>query len=414
MWSMRQIWSRWRGRVVFALFLASLALVHAVRRPGPAADAAGKAEGALDLEMVRRIFPEAAGVRLAGAGGWTLAYGPDGRRLGAVVCTSPDMDAVTGYAGPVPVLIGVDPEGIIAGLLLLENHETSGFVRRVDRAGFLNHWLGLPLAEAKQLEVDAVSMATLTSTAIARSIRGRLAMLEGLPLAEAEARAGGGIAWQMFCGRDAAIAALVLAVALSAWRAGPLKNARVFRAARTGIQIASVALLGFVWASMFSMALLEGWAVAGRIHGGAGVFLLAVVVLGFPVATGRNLYCQGLCPFGSAQELLWKLSPRKRHLPHAVSHRLRGVRYALLAAVILSMIAGRGLSPEWQEPFSAFRWAAASWPARILAGLALLVAAAGYHRPWCSYFCSSGALLDLIRKTPKSERKAPWPVTACP
>jgi polyferredoxin len=82
---------------------------------------------------------------------------------------------------------------------------------------------------------------------------------------------------------------------------------------------------------------------------------------------------------------------------------LRNVRYVLLVAVVLSLVAGRGLAPDWQEPFSAFRWAAAGWPARIIAILALLAAVLGIHRPWCSYFCSTGALLDAIRKTPKKK-----------
>jgi Na+-translocating ferredoxin:NAD+ oxidoreductase RnfG subunit len=115
------------------------------------------------VETVRRIFPDAAGVRLAKDGGWTHVYGPDGRRLGAVAGTSPDLDAVTGYAGPVPVLIGVELDGTIGKIVLLENRETAGFVRRVERAGFLEQWTGLSVAEAEKREVDAVSMATLTS-----------------------------------------------------------------------------------------------------------------------------------------------------------------------------------------------------------------------------------------------------------
>jgi polyferredoxin len=254
--------------------------------------------------------------------------------------------------------------------------------------------------------VDAVSMATLTSSAIARSIRGRLAMLAGSPLTDERAPAPG---WSLEAirGLDGAILALIAWAILLTWRIGPFRHPRVHRVARVGLSIASVGLLGWVGATMFSMALIEGWALAGRVHGGTGIVLLAGVVLAFPLLTGRNVYCQGLCPFGAAQELLWKISPRRRHLPHAVSHRLRRVRDVLLLAVVLSMIAGRGLSPEWQEPFSAFRWAAAGWPARLLAGLALALSLVGFHRPWCSYFCSSGALLDWIRKTRKLERKTP-------
>jgi hypothetical protein len=78
----------------------------------------------------------------------------------------------------------------------------------VERAGFLGHWTGLAVAQAAELEVDAVSMATLTSSAIARSIRGRLAQLDGLPVDEG--MRGRGRAFSLsFGGLDAAILALV-------------------------------------------------------------------------------------------------------------------------------------------------------------------------------------------------------------
>ena len=391
-----------RSAVLLVLILAALALAHAVRR-GPSTPAAGTGEAPLGAETAARVFPGTVATRLAAGGGWTLCLDAEGNRLGAVASSQPHLDGILGYGGPVPVLIGADREGTICRIVLLDNRETPGFVRRVERAGFLEKWAGLSVAKAAALEVDAVSMATLTSSAIARSVKGRLAMLDGVPMEEADGRPGSGVFALSFGPMDAAILVLVAAAVLLFLRVGVLKNPRVFRVARAGMLMASVALLGVAGATMVSMALIEGWAVAGRIHGGAGVALLVLAAVAFPLVAGRNLYCHTLCPFGALQELLGMLAPRKRHLPHPVSRRLRYVRYVLLVAVVLSMIAGRGLVPDWQEPFSAFRWAAAGWPARIMAVLALLAAVMGIHRPWCSYFCSSGALLDAIRKTPKKK-----------
>ncbi len=397
---------RW-GFLALALFLAALALAHGVRRP-PDADKAGGGGGVpLDVALAARVFPEAVSTRLARDGGWTVVVDGDAQPLGAVASSSPEMDGILGYAGPVPVLIGVNPAGLVQRIVLLDNQETPGFVRRVERAGFLGKWSGLSVSQAAALEVDAVSMATLTSSAIAQSIRGRLARLDGLPMEEMEARPASGFFALTFGPLDAAILVLMAGAIGLFLRVGVLKNPRVFRVVRVGLLLASVVLLGWVGASMISMALIEGWAVAGRIHGGAGLALLVLAAVAFPLLASRNLYCQTLCPFGALQELLWTLSPRKRHLPHPVSHRLRRVRYLLLLAVVLSMIAGRGLAPDLQEPFSAFRWQAAGWAARGIAALALAFTLLGFHRPWCSYFCSSGALLDAIRKTPKPEKEIP-------
>ena len=388
-------YASWLALALFAAAMAAVHGLHGVSDVG--ASAAGEPIG---VELAARMFPGAAATRLAREGGWTVVLDAAGRRLGAVASTSPEMDGVVGYAGPVPTLIGVDAAGQMVEPVLLENRETPGFVRRVERAGFLGNWTGIEPAQAADREVDAVSMATMTSSAIARSIRGRLAQLDGMPLDDG-AEAGFGAAALTFGGLDAAILAVVLAALLVSTRIGILAEPRAFRVARTAVLAASVALLGAASATMFSMALVEGWAVAGRIRGGVGLAALAAVALGLPPLTGRNPYCQGICPFGASQELVWKLAPRKRHLPPSVSRRLRRVRQGLLVAVVLSMVAGRGLPPDWQEPFSAFRWQAAGWPALALAGLAWLASGLGLHRPWCAYFCSSGALLDAIRKPSK-------------
>jgi hypothetical protein len=138
------------------------------------------------------------------------------------------------------VLIGADLEGQIRRIVLLENRETPGFVRRVERAGFLEKWSGLSVAQAAALDVDAVSMATMTSSAIARSVKGRLAMLDGLLLEEADGRPGSGVFALSFGPMDAAILVLVAAAILLFLRVGVLKNPRVFRVARAGMLAASV------------------------------------------------------------------------------------------------------------------------------------------------------------------------------
>ncbi len=391
------MWHKLSGVLVWGLFLAALALAHTVRRSPDASDGDRTTETALDVTVAARIFPDAASTRLARDGGWTAVLGPDGRRLGVVVSTSPQMDGILGHNGPVPVLIGVDSAGTIVNIVLLDNRETPGFVQYVERSGFLDQWTGRSIAQAEALEVDAVSSATMTSSAIARSIRGRLAQLEGVPMDDVDARPGTGFFSISFSGLDAAIALLILAAVLSSIRVGFLKHPRAFRVARMLVLAASIALLGITGATMVSMALIEGWAVAGRVHGGVGLVLLVLAAVAFPLLSGRNIYCQRLCPFGASQELLWKLSKRKRQLPRSISKHLRKFRYGLLIAVVLSIIAGRGLTPDLQEPFSAFRWQAAGWPALVIAGVALLVSAAGVHRPWCSYCCSSGALLNSIR-----------------
>ncbi|MDD2520605.1 MAG: hypothetical protein PHR34_06590, partial [Kiritimatiellae bacterium] len=124
-----------RSAVLLLLFLAALALAHAVRH-APDSSAPVSGEAPLGAEMAAQVFPGTVATRLAAGGGWTLCLDTDGNRLGAVAASRPHMDGILGHGGPVPVLIGADLEGQIRRIVLLENRETPGFVRRVERAGF--------------------------------------------------------------------------------------------------------------------------------------------------------------------------------------------------------------------------------------------------------------------------------------
>lgn len=392
------------GVLVFAVFLGALALAHVVRRAPSGTERARASAGPLEAALAARVFPGTVTTTLATSSGWTLALDSAGHCLGAVASSHPDQDSILGHSGPVPLLIGADTEGRIQKIVLLENHETPSFVRRIERAGFLESWTGLAIPQAAELQVDAVSMATLTSSAIVRTVRDRLTQLAGAPLATCPPSLTGRFWHLSFDAWDAAIVLLIGMAGLLSWRPGFLKQSRRFRLARIALLSASVGVLGVGAARMISMELFENWAVTGRIHGPAGVVLGVLTAMAFSLLRGRNAYCHHLCPFGAAQELVGKLAPRRRRLPAPLSRRLRHLRTLLLVVVLLSILTGRGLAPNLQEPFSAFRVMAAGWPALILAGLALAVSLLGIHRPWCAYFCSTGALLDALRKPPRAAK----------
>ncbi|MDD2240170.1 MAG: 4Fe-4S binding protein [Kiritimatiellae bacterium] len=390
------------GILALAVFLGLLALAHVVRRAPSATERAGGAADPLAPALAARVFPGTVTTQRAASSGWTFALDSAGRCLGAVASSHPHQDAILGHAGPVPLLIGADFQGIIQKIVLLENNETPSFVRRIERTGFLENWTGLAVTQAAALQVDAVSMATQTSSAIARTVRGRLAQLTATPIAAAPPSPDR--FWRLsFDAWDAAIILLIGMAGLLTWRPGFLKQARHLRLARLVLLAASVGVLGFGAARMISLELFENWAVAGRIHGPAGGVLLVLAAMTASLLGGRNVYCHTLCPFGAAQELVGMLAPRRRRLPPSFTRRLRHLRTLLLVVVMASILIGRGLAPHLQEPFSAFRMAAAGWPALILAGLALAVSLLGIHRPWCAYFCSTGALLDALRPPPQRD-----------
>ncbi len=83
-----------------------------------------------------------------------------------------------GYGGQVPIMLAVDPQGMISGIRVLANDETPGLGKKVAGDPFLGQFLGqdasqpfaLKTADAGQQTIDAVSGATISSRAVTQAV----------------------------------------------------------------------------------------------------------------------------------------------------------------------------------------------------------------------------------------------------
>ena len=92
----------------------------------------------------------------------------------AVIDSTGLAPGVTGFGGPVPVLVEVK-DGVVAGVSpKLPNDETPGFFKRLDEAGLWKAWDGLPVEVAATARVDAVTSATYSSEAAIANVRAAL------------------------------------------------------------------------------------------------------------------------------------------------------------------------------------------------------------------------------------------------
>jgi len=87
------------------------------------------------------------------------------------------VPAIQGYAGPIELLIGLGPDGIIQNVRCLSHAETSTYVEPLDR--FLKQFSGRSRQDKIEpgQDIDAISGATITSNAIARIARESLAIV---------------------------------------------------------------------------------------------------------------------------------------------------------------------------------------------------------------------------------------------
>lgn len=131
----------------------------------------------VSAEQIRPFFPEADHLSDwdPGHGGQNV-FNENGDSLGYVVQTSPEADKVIGFSGPTNTLIAFGKDNRVRGILVLSSGDTKEHLAVIlEDEGYLAQWNGLGRDEAGQLSgIDAVSGATLTSTAIADSISTRL------------------------------------------------------------------------------------------------------------------------------------------------------------------------------------------------------------------------------------------------
>jgi transcriptional regulator of nitric oxide reductase len=100
----------------------------------------------------------------AGRGGQTL--------LGYAVWTTEVVPLERGYAGPIPILVGLDTKGILTGIVLGDHREPYGDFS-IDRPEFAATFRGKDVRDPFRLgqDVDAVSRATITMSSAVRAIR---------------------------------------------------------------------------------------------------------------------------------------------------------------------------------------------------------------------------------------------------
>lgn len=97
-----------------------------------------------------------------------------------------------GYAGPVAMLIGVSDEGSVTGLQIRKMEETYGLGgRALTDVNFLKQFIRSEGESEIGVNVDAVTGATVTSKAVARSVNSAVAFVTGADVSSGATQWGG-------------------------------------------------------------------------------------------------------------------------------------------------------------------------------------------------------------------------------
>lgn len=309
---------------------------------------------------------------------------PKGQVIGYAISSDQTTDVGIGYGGKTPIVIFLDSTKKIIGIELLANQETRRFVTRLDEKNFFESWNGKTLSQAAQMQVDAVSGVTYTSSSVIKNVEAILATVT-------QNETVGSANFGDYIGQFALLSTLVLAFFCFLFP----KQGKPFR---IPLLLLSIGVLGIWQGAFVSLELLYKWIIYGTSIGQRfGLVAILIVSIIVPLMVNKSFYCNYLCPFGAAQELLGKINDKKMTIPQRVHTAMRWVRRLVLVGVVIMML----LQPDFElanlEPFSVFVIKSATTAVLVIATVSLL-ASMFIQRPWCRLLCPTGELFSLLQR----------------
>ncbi len=343
------------------------------------------------IKQVSTFFPKAAQLAPSTTQlGLLAVYDKSGNLLGQVMRTSPAADNDVGYQGSTELLVAFNKQGKVLGIHILKSYETKKYVVNVNKGRFfMERFNGLTLSKLSQLdvfedEIEGVSGATDTSMSMARGMI--VSAQEILKQKKPQERT------LTIHNRDIGIGIIILIAILIS-----LTRLRGNKWVRISFQILLLIYVGFINADFVSQALIVGWVKSGlpwKIT--PGLVLLVAASIALPVVSRNQLYCNHICPYGAAQQLLTRLPFCKYSFPKLLSRLLKFIPGLLLCAVILIAFLIPTFSFTTLEPFDAFLFKSAGVATLTIAIVGILIALF-VPMAYCRYGCPTGAFLDFLR-----------------
>ncbi|MCA9930605.1 MAG: FMN-binding protein [Anaerolineales bacterium] len=335
--------------------------------------------------LVPDVIPGAVHIRTEG----DLFVGLDAD--GAVVGYAA-VGSAPGYAGPIDMLVGVDPVGNVLEVRVVEQRESPGFFRLVQRSSLLSDFTVQQVSDPLQLgqDLDGVTGATVSAEGVAGAVRAAVRNIaaNGLDAPLPPEQKPIEIGWPEVT---------VVLLFASGYISHKLRNRVWKRRMRWGTLLTGMVVLGFIYTVPLTItmivSLLSGYWPAWQNN--LYWYLLIGGILFVTTVDAKNPYCSWFCPFGAYQECLAVITKPKLYRPRDLSDVLTWVQRGLAFVAIVLGLALRRPGVAGYEPFQTlfdFRGTAVQWVFLALITLASLV----MYRPFCNYLCPLDPVVDFI------------------
>lgn len=297
-----------------------------------------------------------------------------------------------GYGGPMKLLAQFDSTGVLTNILPVDHKETVAFFQKAEAGGLFRTLQGYSCKrkEPGLQNVDAVSGATITSTAIINSVSsasGKLAFqVWDIQQTEPE-----NTSFSVGLKEITLLALFLVSLLLYNSRIKYKKQVRIVA------QILSIVVLGFVTTTMMSIVHINSFLMLYFPEKAVNIswYILLFILFVPLIAKRKNYYCGCICPFGATQEFLGKIGGEKKRVPDRIHKYLVWIPRLLAWVFILMALASNNPGIRNHEVFSAFfRLTGHDYLFAIL-GL-VLVLSTFIKRPWCNYLCPIRGTTDYV------------------
>jgi NosR/NirI family transcriptional regulator, nitrous oxide reductase regulator len=315
--------------------------------------------------------------------------GKGGETLGTVLRSSRMGISARGYNGTSDVIVCLDAAGAkVLGVGFLGSRDNEPYISDVrNEVKYADGFAGKTPQEIIAEDIrDSPSLftsgASYTNQAFVESVREMLRR----HLADVDAR---GFPWKI----SLALAWIAAGAFLGLHRFGNKSAVRYGFAA-----VSVVAGIALGW--MVSQDQLLGWGANGfGVRGILPLLALTAVALVVPAFTGKNVYCNRICPHGAAQTLLGRVVRKRFSLPPKFHLIMTRVPWLTLLVIWVLAFMASGLPFAYFEPFE-------TWSSGIVAFVPAtiftvgLIAAFFLPQAYCHYGCPTGALLKFLTASP--------------
>ena len=348
-----------------------------------------------ELKLLRKTFREANGFSKEGGKLPYYKVYKDKNPIGFCFLTTDLAPEVKGHGGPIQIMVGMNLDGRIAGIKILQHNETLAHVQAIHEPWFTGQFKGKSVRNKLMIgeDLDGITGATTTTTAIAQAVRVSVHIMaeEVLQREAPEVEPEKLTLWergQLFLLVGIFVAALI----------GFFKKKRWLRYLTL---IVSLIFIGFYKRSPLSLVSIIN-SLTGRfppLPHGFFWYLFVGLILISTIFWGR-FYCGWICPFGAVEEFLYR---RRRKLTSRLSgdaldslgKKVRIIKYLLVCSAVILALVLDNVNVSNYDPFTViFNQTGNILLVTFL--VVILLSSVFYYRFWCRYFCPVGVVLGIM------------------